>query len=471
MENNHDNIQDKKRILIIDDEPILGVSCRRILEQENYEAVYCESSKQGLEEAVKSDFDLILLDLMMPGIEGMEVLRRLRESEVQSDVIIITGYGTVQTAVEAMKLGACDYINKPFTPDELKIIVRRVFQHSDLVRENITLKKELSVHHAFKGVVCDSPKMKEIISLVETIAPTNGTVCILGESGTGKEVIAKAIHRISNRRDKPLITCDCSSLVSTLLESELFGHVKGSFTGAVAAKQGIFETAHKGTLFLDEISNISMETQGKLLRVLETRELRKVGDTKERKIDVRLITATNRDLSKLVEEGRFREDLYYRLQVIPIQIPPLRERPDDILKLATCFLEDIKRKNEIKAENFSPDSIRIMEQYSWPGNIRELKNMVERIALLCDSQIIQPKHIPVEITRPQLQYDSVILPDTWEQFKKYKQNLQKKLVAQLEKQFIREALDRADANVSKAAKDIGMQRTNFHALIQKYRNG
>lgn len=470
MEPAPENTYQNKKILIIDDEPILGISCKRILEQLNFTAVYRDRSKQGLEDALSGEYDLILLDLLMPELDGMEVLRRLKAAKIETDIIIITGYGTIQTAVEAMKLGACDYVNKPFTPDELKIIVRRVFQHSELVKENISLKKELSIHRSFKGIVYDSMKMKEILSLVQTIAPTNGTVCISGESGTGKEVVAKIIHELSSRSDKPLITCDCSALVSTLLESELFGHVKGSFTGAVAEKQGIFEAAHKGTLFLDEISNISMETQAKLLRVLETRELRKVGDTKERKIDVRLITATNRDLTELVKEGKFREDLFYRLKVIPINLPPLRKRPEDILKLSVHFLDDVKKKNEIKAEQFAPETIRIFEHYNWPGNIRELKNIIERISLLCDSKVIQPHHVPQEITSSSKQPDAVILPDNWEEFKIYKRDVQNNLIARLEQKFVQEALKRADGNITKAAKEVGMQRTNFHQLIQKYRS-
>ncbi len=468
MEHNKNDFLNKKKILIIDDETVLGISCKRILEQENYEAIYRSSPKQGLADALTGNYDLILLDLLMPEIEGIEILRKLRESGIQSNVIIITGYGTVQTAVEAMKLGASDYVNKPFMPEELKIIVKKVFKHSDLVKENISLKKELNIHQGFKGIICDSPKMKEILSVVQRIAPTDGTVCITGDSGTGKEIIAQAIHRMSNRKDKPLIACDCSALVPTLLESELFGHVKGSFSGAISTKQGLFEAAHKGTLFLDEISNISLETQGKLLRVLETRELRKVGDTKEHKIDIRLITATNRDLSKMINKGTFREDLFYRLQVIPIHLSPLRERPEDILKLAIHFLNDVKKKNDVKAKQFAQESIKIMEQYKWPGNIRELKNIIERIALLCDSEIIEPKHFPAEMKTLLCEPDTCKIPDTWEDFKKYKHQVQNEVIIKIEKHFIIEALKRAKGNISNAAKNVGMQRTNFHFLLQKY---
>ncbi len=468
MKNNQNDILNKKKILIIDDETILGISCKRILEQENYEATFRNNPKQGLADALTGDYDLIILDLLMPEIEGLEILRKIRTEGIQSDVIIITGFGTIQTAVEAMKLGASDYVNKPFMPDELKIIVKKVFKHSDLIKENISLKKELNIHQGFKGIICDSTKMKEILSVVQRIAPTNGTVCITGESGTGKEIIAQAIHRMSNRKNQPLIACDCSALAPTLLESELFGHEKGSFSGAISTKQGLFEVAHTGTLFLDEISNISLETQGKLLRVLETRELRKVGGTKEQKIDIRLITASNRDLLTMVKNGSFREDLFYRLQVIPIHLPPLRERPEDILKLAIHFLNDVKKKNDVKAKQFAQESIKIMEQYRWSGNIRELKNIIERIALLCDSEIIEPKHFPEEMKIPLCEPSTRKIPDTWEDFKIYKHQAQNEVILKIEKHFIIEALKRAKGNISNAAKNVGMQRTNFHSLLQKH---
>jgi transcriptional regulator with GAF, ATPase, and Fis domain len=311
--------------------------------------------------------------------------------------------------------------------------------------------------------------MKEVITVVKRVAPTDGTVCITGDSGTGKEVIATAIHRLSMRNDKPFIACDCSSLVSTLLESELFGHVKGSFSGAISTKQGLFEAANKGTLFLDEISNISMETQAKLLRVLETRQVRKVGDTKEYSIDIRLVTATNKDLSKMVQEGTFREDLFYRLQGFPIFLPPLRERTEDIVKLAMFFLNNFVKNNHLNPKRFSQDSIDILEKYTWPGNIRELKNIVERIAIFCDSDIIQPEYLPKEVLSSTKEYKDYRIPDNWEDFKKFKYLLQNEAITKYEKRFLSDALKNADGNVTKAAKNIGMQRTQFHLLLQKYK--
>ena len=447
----------KKKILIIDDESIIGISCKRILEQENYEATYFQDAKEGLSEALTGNYDLLILDLLMPGIVGMDILRQIRDESVPTEVVIITGYGTVKTAVEAMQLGAANYVTKPFMPEELKIIVDKVFKHSALLKENISLRKELDIHEGFRGIISDSPQMKEILAVVKRIAPTDGTVCITGDSGTGKEVIAQAIHRLSLRNDKAMVACDCSSLVPTLLESELFGHVKGSFSGAISTKQGLFEAANKGTLFLDEISNITWETQGKLLRVLETRMVRKVGDTKEYKIDIRLITASNRDLGKMVKEGTFREDLFYRLQGFPIQLPPLRERTEDIIKLAMFFLNNFIKNNNLNPKHFSPAAVEVMEKYSWPGNIRELKNVVERVAIFCDSEVIEPVHLPKEVTSPSSskEYKDFRLPDTWEEFKIFKHQVQTETVNKIEKRFLVEALKNAGGNISRAAKNVG----------------
>jgi DNA-binding NtrC family response regulator len=464
-----ENIPVRKKVLIIDDESIIGISCKRILEHENYDATFHQDPRQGLAEALTGEYDLILLDLLMPNLDGMEILRTLREKGVTTDVIIITGYGTVKTAVEAIKLGAVDYVSKPFMPEELKIIIEKAIKHSDVVKENISLKKELSITDGFKGIISDSPQMKEIIAIVRRVAPTDGTVCITGESGTGKEVFAQAIHRLSLRKDRPFIACDCSALVPTLLESELFGHVKGSFSGAVSTKQGLFEVANKGTLFLDEISNITMETQGKLLRVLESRMVRKVGDTKEYFIDIRLITASNRDLSKMVKEGTFREDLFYRIQGFPLHLPPLRERREDISKLASFFLNNFRKNNDIKAKQFSKEALEVMEKYHWPGNIRELKNIVERTSIFCDAEIIEPDHFPGEITASRTdEFSEHYIPQTWEEFKKYKQQIQNDAAAKVEKRFIIEALKQAEGNITRAAQIVGIQRPNFHLLMQRH---
>ncbi|MCD4681722.1 MAG: sigma-54 dependent transcriptional regulator [Bacteroidales bacterium] len=464
------DISVKYRILIIDDEPIVGISCDRILSPEKkYDVKFESESGHGLKEALTGKYDLILLDIVMPDMDGMEILKRIRSAGITSEIVIITGYATIQTAVEAIKQGAVDYISKPFTPDELKICIEKVIQHSTLLRENIALRKELHMHQGFEGIIGESPEMEKVFSIIKRVAPTNGTILITGESGTGKDVVARAIHRLSLRNDKPFIACDCSVLAPTLLESELFGHVKGSFTGAIATKKGLFEIADKGTLFLDEVSNISLEIQSKLLRVLETHEIKKVGDTNERKIDIRIITATNQDLMKRIKDGRFREDLFYRLQVVPIYIPPLRERKEDILKLALTFLERLRKKNKIIAKYFAPETIRLMENYRWAGNVRELKNLVERLAILCDSEIIEPTHLPPELKNLVFQDTIYKLPQKWDEFRELKHQLQENAVREIEKQFLIEALQRSGGNVSNAAEDVGMQRTNFHQLLKMHK--
>ena len=457
----------KKKILIIDDEPTIGTSCKRVLERENYEVLYQQSGRDGLRVALSGEYHLILLDLLLPEIEGMEILRAIKSKGVPSEVIIITGYATVQTAVEAIQLGAADYISKPFSPDELIIHVNKMFQHMDLRNENIALRKELNLQEGFSGIIGESASMKQVINLIKRVAPTECNILITGESGTGKEVVAQAIHRTSLRRDHPFIACDCGALTPTLLESELFGHVKGSYSGAISTKQGLFEIANNGTLFLDEVSNISLEIQSKLLRVLEARMIRKVGDTVERKINIRLIAASNQDLAKMVEEGIFRNDLYYRLEVIPIHLPPLCERKEDIVRLATRFLDNIKRTSEIQARHFSPEAIEVLEKYPWPGNIRELKNLVERLAILCDADTIEAKHLPKEIRNVSKEPAFDDFPATWEEFKIYKQQVRDEVVLRIEKEFLITALKMAGGNVSKAAKNIGMQRTNLHSLLKR----
>ena len=387
----------RQRVLVIDDEPVVSLSIRRILAPEGFEVECANDSRAGLEMALASNFDVIFLDLMMPGMDGMEVLRHIKEANVASEVIMITGHSTIESAVEAMKQGAADYIGKPFAPGQVKMLLEKIFERSALIHENIALRRELETNQGFEGIIGESRPMERVFGLIKRVAPTDGTVLITGESGTGKEMVVRALHRLSRRKDHALLACDCSALAPTLLESELFGHVKGSFSGAIATKQGLFEAAQKGTLFLDEAANLSMETQGKLLRVLETKKVRKVGDTDEREIDIRLVTATNRDLQELVHEGVFREDLYYRLNVVPIYLPPLRERQGDIPRLAMAFLERFCKKHEVEVRGFTPEAMGQMESYAWPGNVRELRNIVERMAILCDAERIEPRHLPAEI--------------------------------------------------------------------------
>lgn len=457
------------RVLVIDDESIIGLSCQRTLEADGHEVQYCASPQAGLQAALCGEFDIVLVDLMMPGMSGLEILEQLKAVAVPSEVIIITGHATVETAVEAMKQGAHDYISKPFSPAQLKMAVQRAWEHSRLIRENVVLRQELEIHQGFEGIIGESRPMEHVFALARRVAPTDGTVLLIGESGTGKEMFVRAIHRLSRRKDHPLMACDCSALAPTLLESELFGHVKGSFSGAVATKQGLFEAAHQGTLFLDEIGNLTMETQGKLLRALETKRVKKVGDTIEREVDIRLVSATNRDLTEMVRAGEFREDLYYRLNVVPIHLPPLRDRVGDIPLLAMAFLERFCKKNQVGVKGFSPEAMTMMDSYSWPGNVRELRNIVERLAILCDQERIEPHHLPSEIRQsPPRPSGGTPLPRTWEEFKLLKQQVRDTAVQQLERRFLVEALERCGGNVSRAAEEIGIQRTNLHALIRKY---
>lgn len=456
------------RVLVVDDEAVICLSCSRILSPVGYQVDCRQDPNEGLRAALTGDYDIILLDLMMPEMGGFDVFRKIRASGVPSEVVIVTGYSTVQTAVEAMKEGAADYVSKPFTPEELKLALRKVVERSTLMRENAALRQQIEEQAGFEGMIGTSRPMERVFSLIKRVAPTDGTVLITGESGTGKEMVARAIHNLSGRADHPFLACDCSALATTLLESELFGHVKGSFSGAIGTKQGLFEVAHEGTLFLDEVGNISLETQGKLLRVLETRSVRKVGDTAERHVDIRLIAATNRNLAGMVKAGTFREDLFYRLNVVPIDLPALRERTGDIPRMAMAFLERFARNNPVQVKGFTPEAMALMESYAWPGNVRELRNIIERMAILCDGERIDVQHLPAEVRQATLQPTISDLPSDWEEFKRLKNKLRVAAVEDLEKRFLQAALQRSGGNVSKAAEEVGMQRTNFHSLMRRY---
>ncbi|MBN2495495.1 MAG: sigma-54-dependent Fis family transcriptional regulator [Deltaproteobacteria bacterium] len=457
-----------QRILVIDDEPVVCLSCSRILTAGGHQVEYSQDPREGLDMALTGHYDLVLLDLVMPDMDGLEVFKRMRAGGVTGEVIIITGYATVQTAVAAMKLGAADYVSKPFSPDELNLAVERVLERSALLKENAELRRVLDQRSGFEGIIGESRAMELVFSVIRRVAPTDGTVLITGESGTGKEMVALAIHNLSPRKERPFLACDCSSLAPSLLESELFGHIKGSFTGAVASKQGLFEAADGGSLFLDEVANISLETQGKLLRVLETRKVKRVGDTQDRAVDIRLIAATNRQLEEMSKEGLFREDLYYRLNVVPVQLPPLRDRGGDIGRLAVAFLERFRKTNDVTVEGFTPEALKALEAYRWPGNVRELKNIVERVAILCDAERIGPQHLPPELRQSNRSKRGPDLPRSWDAFKDLKREVRDAAVQQLERRFLIEALKRSDGNVSKAAEQVGMQRTHFHSLLRKH---
>jgi DNA-binding NtrC family response regulator len=458
----------KAKILVIDDEPVVLKSCDRILSEEGYEIQTVQTGAEGLQKLAGDKFDIVLTDLMMPEMSGMEILKRIIVSYPDSITVMMTGYSTVQTAVEAMKLGAYDYIPKPFTPEELIESVEHALEKKKQDHELIYPRVEaLEFRDGLHNLLGKSEKMQEVYQLIKKVAPTNAMVLIYGESGAGKELVAKAIHCDSERKDRCFIAADCSTLPSNILESELFGHVKGSFTGATNTRPGLFEVADGGTLFLDEISNTSLELQGKLLRVLEEKEFKPVGSSEIKRVDVRFIAATNRDLKAMVIEGSFREDLYYRLNVFPITVPPLRERREDIPLLAYYFLDRLSKEANKEIKGFSPDAMNLLMQYHWPGNVRELKNVIERLVIMSDEELLGKKHIRDTMKDNGIDIDQPV-PRTSDELKEVKKRIREAVSEDVERAFIIQALSRNGWNVTKAAEDTGMQRPNFQALMRKY---
>jgi DNA-binding NtrC family response regulator len=456
----------RKRILIADDEEIVIRSCLRILPEEKFEIETVSNGLEAIEKIAENEYDMLILDIMMPKMTGMEVLQRVKETHPDIDVIMITGLNQIDTAVEAMKLGAFDYLPKPFDPEELELVVDRAFERRQLLQENVNLKREVSARYSFENIIGSSPPMQNVYRLIARCAPTNSTAMLRGESGTGKELIARAIHFNSLRKDKPFVTVDCASLSENLLESELFGHVKGSFTGAVTNKKGLLEAANDGTLFLDEIGNISMPTQAKLLRFIQEKEFKAVGDTQTRSVNIRLITATNKDLEGMVAEGTFRDDLYYRINIFPIEIPPLRERRDDIPALAFHFLNQFSKEMDRKITEFSPGAMNLLMNHDWPGNVRELENVVHRAVILTSDDIIRQAHLVDILDMQPLMGMGV--PRTSEELKHIKKLARQKSVENVEKLFILGALKRNEWSVTASAEETGMQRSNFQALMKKY---
>jgi len=466
-------IQDKEineniTVLVIDDELVVRNSCREVLVEEGYKVILAENGREGLEKVRMGIGDVIIVDLKMPEISGMEVLKAIKEKFPHKPVIMITGYSTVASAVEAMKLGAFDYVPKPFTPDELSLVVHNSVEKKKLLDEVDFLRKELYEKYKIKNIIGKSDGMQEVFHLINKVADTDSTILIYGESGTGKELIARAVHLQSHRQDNRFVAIDCNTLSPSLLESELFGHVKGSFTGAFSTKPGIFEIANGGTLFLDEISSINSEIQAKLLRVIEEREYKPVGGSEMKRIDVRLISATNKDLRLLVKKNTFREDLFYRLNVVPIFLPPLRGRKEDIPLLANHFLKQFRKELNKNIEGFSDEAMNLFINYYWPGNVRELKNTVERLVITIEENIIKPTHL-LDILQNQNLKDDVYIPSNKNELSKLKKKIKEQAVAEVEKKFLIKTLRRNNWNVSRAARETGFHRTNFHALMRKYK--
>ncbi len=448
-------MKSKPCIMIVDDEEIVRTSLTSWLLEDDYEVFALDSGKHALEELKKRDYDLMLVDLKMPEMDGLQLMKEVKKELPDLPVIIMTAYATVDTAVKAIKEGAYDYLMKPFDPEEISITIKKIIKQQRLEQENIYLRKELAKQFQFHQLYSKNKKMQEIFELIKTIAKTDVTVLIHGETGTGKELIARAIHAESLRKDRPFIVVSCASLTETLLESELFGHEKGSFTGATNTVKGMFEVADKGTILLDEIGDISQKLQMDLLRVLETREIVRIGSTVPIPVDVRVIAATNRDLDKAIDNGTFREDLYYRLNVITIDIPPLREKPEDIVLLVEQMIEKFNMETGKSIKKVDEDAMAALMQYRWPGNIRELKNVIERSIVLAKNDIITLNEIGSTINR-----------NTGETNKAKNMSLDS-----MEKNHIAAVLKNNNWNISASAQILGIDRTTLYNKIKKYNIG
>ena len=457
------------RILIVDDEAVIRDGLKRVLEGESFVVETCSSGFHAIEIMQQREFDLIITDLKMPGMSGIEVLKSVRTLQPDIPVILITGYASIDTAVEAIKNGASDYISKPFAPQILLEKVRNALsQRSSIPPDELCLNEEVSLHHGFHQFIGESKEMQKVYHRIMRVAATNSTVLITGESGTGKELAARAIHDNSPRKDKPFVAVDCSSLAETLLESELFGHVKGSFTGAVQTKTGLFKVADGGTLFLDEVSNISISTQAKLLRVLQERKITPIGGTQPVPIDIHLVAATNKSLKTMVSEGTFREDLFFRLNIIPIELPPLRDRKQDIPILIRHFLKKYTVEIGKEIRGVAPDVMSFFENHSYPGNVRELENMIERAVVLAEGDKIRNEDLELWDSNDASPNNLIEhVPMNVEELKEMKRHIREHAMESLESVFVRNALDRNNWNVPKAAEETGMQRSNFHAMMTK----
>jgi len=445
------------KILVVEDEKSMREVLKILLDGENYEVMTASDGLEGLSSLDKDIFDLVITDMKMPKADGFQVLKKVKEISPDTIVIMITAFGTKETAIEAMKLGAYDYINKPFNIDEIRLIVRRSLEKKRLSDEITILRQKIETTYSIENIIGQSPKMQEMFKLIPKIAQSNSNVLIIGESGSGKELVATALHNLSYRKDKNLITINCAAFSEGLLESELFGHMKGAFTGAMYNKQGLFEIADGGSVFLDEIGEMPISLQAKLLRVIENGTFRRVGGTTDIKVDVRVISATNKDIKEEVTSGRFREDLYYRLNVVPINIPPLRERKEDIPLLVEHFL----KKTSDNLKRITPKAMKLLMDYSWKGNVRELENIIERTALLTDEEEIQPADLPTEITGYQddMKYISRLTEEGI--------NIDK-VIGDVEKRYLLQALEKAGGVKTEAAKLLNLSFRSFRHRLHKY---
>jgi DNA-binding NtrC family response regulator len=435
------------KILVVDDEPKMCVILKGMLEEKGHLVATAEDGRKGKELIGGQEFDVVITDLKMTPVDGLELLKAVKKTSPETEVVLMTAYASVQTAIEAMKRGAYDYIIKPFDLEEMGLLVEKILEKHHLILENRQLKEDLKPGDAREMILGDSPKMRQVMSMVEKVAQSDVTVLIRGESGTGKELVAEAIHQRSPRSKGPLVAVNCAALTETLLESELFGHEKGAFTGAIKTKLGRFELAQGGTVFLDEIGDVSPALQAKLLRVLQEKKFLRVGGTETIAVDVRLIAATNRDLEQAIAQGRFREDLYYRLSVFPIVVPPLRERPEDVLPLVSHFLEDHGRN----LEEIDKKALEQLKSYRWPGNVRELENVIERAVILAGGVRIGLSHLPFLApgeTSADISGDDLNLEE-------------------LEKVSILKALEKAGGNKAEAARLLGITRRTLYSRMER----
>ncbi|OGP80777.1 MAG: two-component system response regulator [Deltaproteobacteria bacterium RBG_16_54_11] len=442
-----------KTILIADDEEAHRLMLRAHLEREGFAIVEASNGQDAIEKVSERIVDLVLMDIRMPAIDGMEALVRIKKLNPAMPIIIMTAYGSIDSAVEALKSGAEDYLTKPLDMDELIIKVKRAIRYHQLEEENILYRERLGIRFDFSNIIGKSPKMRELFETLSMVAPTGATVLLLGESGTGKEIIANAIHQNSPRREKPYVKVNCAALPETLLESELFGHEKGAFTGAIDKKKGRFERADGGTIFLDEIGEMSLPTQTKILRVLQERDFEPVGGTKTIKVDVRIIAATNKHLEEEVSKGRFREDLYYRINVVPIIIPPLRDRREDIPLLAEHFLRIYSEKNRRTIKGFEQGVMQAFIQHSWPGNVREIENIMERMVIMSKGDTITLDDLPPALAGRQQEEESTPSPTS---------------LKDVERETIVKTLQQTGGNRTKTAAILGISRKTLQNKIREY---
>ncbi len=455
--------KNRARILIIDDEHDIRLSLRGILEDEGYEVMDAESGERGLA-VINRSTDLVLLDIWLPGMDGIQVLTRLQEKFPDIPVLMISGHGNIQTAVQAIKLGAFDFIEKPLSLEKVLITSQKALEFSSLRQENRNLRLNTKIRSVCK-ITGQSKAIKELRQAIYQVAPAEAWILITGENGTGKEIVARSIHLKSRRADQALVAVNCAAIPEELIESELFGHEKGSFTGATGSKQGKFELADEGTLFLDEIGDMSLKTQAKILRILQEQTFERVGGHKTISVNVRVIAATNKDLHQEIKTGNFREDLYYRLNVFPLNLPPLRERSDDIPVLLEEFIGQLSREHNFKLLSFSDETIKILKNYPWPGNVRELKNFVERLYILYQGMKVTPVMLPSEILRGSTSmetnddffHDEEKLPEDFKQAR-----------SRFEAWFLDNKLKEHDGNISRLAEAIGLERSYLYRKLKNY---